>query len=83
MNFISQYLSGLTSGGKLYLAFQIVYILCGIVFLYVQISIMKELKILNKSSAKSLKISHNKIDESSFNCHDDYELYHRHGNHNL
>lgn len=49
MNFISQNIMSLTSGGKIYIAFQIIYILCGIFFMWVQISLLKELKTLNKN----------------------------------
>lgn len=44
MNFISQSLSNLTSGGKLYVLFQIVYLLGAIFFTYVQVQILKTLK---------------------------------------
>lgn len=44
MNFISQSLSNLTSGGKLYVLFQIVYLLGAIFFTYVQVQILKALK---------------------------------------
>ena len=44
MNFISQTLSNLTSGGKIYIIFQIIYIFFGAFFLYVQWQILKELK---------------------------------------
>lgn len=56
MNFISQSLMSLTSGGKIYIAFQIIYILCGIFFMWVQISLLKELKILNKHLQKFEKV---------------------------
>lgn len=49
MNFISQNIMSLTSGGKIYIVFQIIYILCGIFFMWVQISLLKELKTLNKN----------------------------------
>ena len=44
MNFISQTLSNLTSGGKLYIFFQLIYLVCGVFFLYVQWQILIELK---------------------------------------
>lgn len=50
MNFISQYLSNLTSGGITYIAFQIIYLVCGCAFMVVQIKIYKVLKEINKWS---------------------------------
>lgn len=44
MNFISQNLNNLTSGGKLYVFFQILYLAGALFFTYVQVQILKELK---------------------------------------
>ena len=47
MNFISQSLQNLTSGGKIYIFFQLIYLLCGVFFLYVQWQILLELRFRN------------------------------------
>lgn len=47
MNFISQSLGNLTSGGKIYILFQLIYLLCGCFFLYVQWQILLELRSRN------------------------------------
>lgn len=44
MNFISQTLSNLTSGGKLYVFFQIIYLSGALFFTYVQWQILQTLK---------------------------------------
>jgi len=44
MNFISQEWGNLTTGGKIYIAFQTLYLVAGAFFLYVQWQILKELK---------------------------------------
>jgi hypothetical protein len=47
MNFISQSFGNLTSGGKIYIFFQLFYLACGIFFLYVQWQILLELRSRN------------------------------------
>jgi hypothetical protein len=44
MNFISQTLSNLTSGGKLYIGFQLFYLVGALFFTYVQLQILQQLK---------------------------------------
>lgn len=44
MNFISQSLSNLTTGGKLYIVFQLIYLIGAIFFTYVQFKILKALR---------------------------------------
>ncbi len=55
MNFISQSLSNLTSGGKLYIFFQIIYLVGALFFTYVQVQILKELKKPNNCCEKNEK----------------------------
>ena len=70
MNFISQGLADLTTGGKIYILFQFIYILCGCFFLYVQWQILKELKKRNSSYTK-------KYEDRDFTYHDDLEFRNR------
>jgi hypothetical protein len=44
MNFISEHLNNLTSGGKVYLAVQGLYIVLGTFFMHVQLKILRELQ---------------------------------------
>jgi hypothetical protein len=44
MNFISQSLGSLTSGAKIYIAFQCLYLAGALFFTYIQIQILKELR---------------------------------------
>jgi hypothetical protein len=44
MNFISQTLSKLTSGGKLYIGFQLFYLAGALFFTYVQLQILQQLR---------------------------------------
>ena len=70
VNFIGQYLSNLTSAGKLYLAIQVFYILCGIYFLYVQSELLRELKVIRKINLQILlKTNDNNKDEDNHNHH--------------
>lgn len=58
MNFISQSLSNLTSGGKLYIFFQVIYLVGALFFTYVQVQILKELKKPNNCCEKNEKCQH-------------------------
>lgn len=44
INFISQSFSNLTSGGKIYIFFQCVYLLGALFFTYVQVQLLRELR---------------------------------------
>jgi cell division protein FtsL len=59
MNFISQTLSNLTSGGKLYVFFQIIYLSGALFFTYVQWQILQTLKTIQN---KQVEIETNKKD---------------------
>jgi cell division protein FtsL len=59
MNFISQTLSNLTSGGKLYVFFQIIYLSGALFFTYVQWQILQTLKTIQN---KQLEIETNNKD---------------------
>jgi len=52
MNFISQHLGQLTSGGKIYITFQIFYIFIGIYGILVLKKLTKELKQFNENIRK-------------------------------
>lgn len=74
MNFISQSLNNLTSGGKIYLFFQFIYLICGLFFLYVQWQILLELKYRNHRYD-------NKNESNDFTYSNDLENYDRNRNH--
>lgn len=57
MNFLSQALSNLTSGGKLYIFFQLIYLSGALFFTYVQWQILQELK---KNKIDNLNYSHHR-----------------------
>jgi len=71
MNFISQTLSNLTSGGKLYIFFQIIYLIGALFFTYVQIQILNALKgepvatIISTNKFKEYRIEYVLQDERS------------------
>lgn len=64
MNFISQTLSNLTSGGKLYIFFQIIYLTGALFFTYVQFQILNALRnnsisnIISSTSFKDYRIEY-------------------------
>jgi len=76
MNFISENIENLSSGGRIYVIFQLIYLLVGVFFFYVQVRILRELK-------KARKMRYNNRHEDYSCCHHSRKSSYGHRNNNM